>query len=167
MGERNEHIMPWMVIALVAASMTFAGEALAQEGSGTHRVTPMREVTVTGTVEAVRNDGLDGCELCEACADCRGVHVVLKTRSGRAEVHLAPAWFLERLGFAPAAGEELTISGTRMRLSRGHGVAAHEIHTGRATIRLRDEHGLPLWRRIVTDVQAGRLQAWPVACAID
>jgi hypothetical protein len=142
-----------MVIALVAASMALADAAGAQEGSDTRRFTPMREVTVSGIVEVVGDDGVDGCELCEACSDCRGVHVLLATRSGRVEVHLAPAWFLERLWF-PSPGEHVTVAGTRLRLSRGHGVAAHEVHAGRTTIRLRDEYGLPLWRRTAIDEPA-------------
>jgi hypothetical protein len=104
-------------------------------------------------IEQVQLNGLDGCELCEACEECGSVHVLLRTRSRRVEVHLAPAWYLARLEFTPAVGDEVRVIGTRTRVPKGRGLAAHEIHAGHIRIRLRDEHGLPLWRRVLTDAR--------------
>jgi hypothetical protein len=111
----------------------------------------LREVTVSGTVELIRDTGLEGCELCEACDECLATHVLLRTPTGRIEVHLAPSWFLDRFEFSPAIGETLSIAGTRARVPKGRGVAAHEVRTGRMVITLRDEHGLPLWRHVLTE----------------
>jgi hypothetical protein len=123
----------------------------AQADPHTHSFTPLPQETVSGTIELVRTDGTDDCELCEACEDCRAVHVLLRTRSGRVEVHLAPAWYLARLEFAPAVGDVVRITGSKARVAKGRGLAAHEIHIGHIGIRLRDEHGLALWRRLLTD----------------
>lgn len=130
--------MRWILIALVVTGIT----------------SPQEQVTVSGPVEIVREDGLAGCELCEACSDCRATHVVIRTRSSRVEVHLAPAWFLERLEFTPVPGDVAIVTGTRARMPKGSGMAAHEIQVGRNLIKLRDEQGLPLWRRILTDAQS-------------
>ena len=132
--------MRWVLIALVAASMAMSTS----------------EVTVSGTVEVVRDNGLEGCELCEACSDCLATHVLLRTRTGRIEVHLAPAWFLDRLEFAPSVGDAMSVTGTRARLPKGRGVAAHRVQIGESIVVLRDEHGLPLWRRILTDNNESR-----------
>jgi hypothetical protein len=140
-------------VALAAALLALYEPVSAQTESHTHRSTPLPLETASGAVARVRSDGLDGCDLCEACEDCRSVHILLRTRSGHVEVHLAPAWYLARLEFTPAVGDEIRVVGSRARVPKGHGLAAHEIHAGRTVIRLRDEHGLPLWRRMLTDAR--------------
>jgi hypothetical protein len=145
--------MRWILIGWVVCCVAPAATARAQAGHHTRDSTPLPAVTLSGTVQAVREGGLEGCEICEACSDCRGTHVLLRTRSGRIEVHLAPAWFLDRIGFAPAAGDLMHVTGTRVRLPKGRGVAAHEVQVGNVLVRLRDEQGLPLWRRMLTDTR--------------
>lgn len=145
--------MRLILIALVTAGMASVQPARAQTGSHTHGFTPLPEVTVTGTVELVRDNGLEGCELCEACSDCGAVHVLLRTRTGRMEVHLAPVWFLARLDCAPATGDVMSVIGSRTHVPKGRGIAARGVHVGRTVFTLRDEHGLPLWRHTLTDTR--------------
>jgi hypothetical protein len=143
--------MGWIFGALLAALVASHAPVSAQAESHTHSFTPLPQETVSGTIELVRTDGLDGCELCEACGDCRAVHLLLRTRSGRVEVHLAPAWYLAHLEFTLAVGDVVRITGSKARMPKGRALAAHEIHSGQIGIRLRDEHGLALWRRLLTD----------------
>jgi hypothetical protein len=145
--------MRTIFIALIALWVAASSPGLAQEKSGPHTAGEAADVTVIGTIEVVPENGLAGCQLCEACSDCRAMHLVLRTRSGRVDVHLAPAWFLARLEFTASLGDVVTVIGSRTRLPKGRGVAAHEVHSGNTVFRLRDEHGLPLWRRMLTDAR--------------
>jgi hypothetical protein len=111
--------------------------------------------TIDGTIDELRPDGFEGCSLCQACEDCRAVHVVLRTEWRRVEVHLAPAWYLALLDYGPAVGDEVRVTGDRVRMPKGHGLAAHEVVSGLTRIKLRDEHGLPLWRRMLTEARGG------------
>jgi hypothetical protein len=143
--------MGWIFGALIVAVVASHEPVCVQTEPHAHSFTPVSQETVSGTIELVRTDGLDACELCEACEDCRGVHVLLRTRSGRVEVHLAPAWYLARLEFTPAVGDVVRITGSKAHMPKGRGLTAHEIHAGNVGIKLRDEHGLPLWWRILTN----------------
>jgi hypothetical protein len=136
-------------------SVVCLGVLLATGAAG-QGVPAAKEETVTGTVESVHQDGLEGCELCDACSDCAATHVSLRTRSRRIEVHLAPAWFLDALELAPTIGEELTVTGARVRLPKARGLAAREVRLRNIVFRLRDEHGLPLWRRSLTNDESGQ-----------
>jgi hypothetical protein len=145
--------MRWIFAALIVAGVTSPGSVRAQMEPHTHAFSPLAQVTVNGTVELVRAEGLDGCELCDACGDCRAVHIVVRTRSSHTDVHLAPAWYLARLEFAPSPGDIVRVIGSRARLPKGRGLSAHEVHIGSVGLKLRDEHGLPLWRRMLTDAR--------------
>jgi hypothetical protein len=108
-------------------------------------------VTVTGIVESISETGLVGCEACDACSDCSGTHLVLRTRTSHYDVHLAPPWFLELHGFVFSAGDTITVVGTRIRSPIWRGLSARQVTRDRTVMTFRDEHGLPLWRRMTTD----------------
>jgi hypothetical protein len=80
--------------------------------------------------------------------------VVVRSDGHRIEVHLAPEWFLARVELALSAGDAVRIVGSHMHLATGRGLVAHQVHVDRAVFRLRDEYGLPLWRRLLTDTSA-------------
>lgn len=109
------------------------------------------EVTVTGVVESVSDTGLLGCESCDACDDCAGTHVVVRTRTSHYEVHLAPAWFLKLRGFIFNRGDTITVVGNLIRSPNWRGLTARQVTKDGVVMMFRDEHGLPLWRRIMTN----------------
>jgi hypothetical protein len=139
------------IVIMAGAVLLGTVPASAQTSGHTHHFKPLPEVTVAGTVEGIRNTGCDGCEACEACSDCCGVHLTLRTASALLEVHLAPAWFLERQRFHFAPGDEITVTGTRITLPKGHAVVAREVTREGVVMKLRDEHNLPLWRALLTE----------------
>jgi hypothetical protein len=137
-----------VLLALLVLVMGSVGRA--QSGFQTPAFAPFPETTIDGVVERIEEAGSDACEACQACADCTGVHLVLRKGSARIDVHLAPAWFLDRSGFALAPGEQVSVTGTRITIRRQRGIVARELRRGREVMRFRDERGLPLWRRELT-----------------
>lgn len=130
--------------------------ALAQPGFRTPAFAPFPETTIDGVVERIDEAGSDACEACQACYECAGAHLVLRKGSARIEVHLAPAWFLDRCGFVFEAGDQVSVTGTKITIRRQRGIVAREVRRGGEVMRFRDEYGLPLWRRELTDLDLRR-----------
>jgi hypothetical protein len=139
-----------MIVLAVLVTAATTGRA-GQSGAQPHRAKDFPEVTITGVVESFSDTGLVGCESCDACDDCAGSHVVVRTRTAHYEVHLAPAWFLELHGFVFNPGDTITVAGNRIRSPIWRGITARTVTRDGVVMRFRDEHGLPLWRRIPTD----------------
>lgn len=143
--------MRLMLYALIAFALGLSAPLAAQIDSHTHAFTPLPETTVRGVVERVVDAGSLRCELCQACSDCRGTHLVLRKGGGWIDVHLAPPWFLERSGFVFFPGDVVSVTGNRIAIGDEHGIAACEVRRDGVVMKFRDEHGLPLWRRELTD----------------
>ena len=72
------------------------------------------------------------------------VEVRVKTASGKILVRLAPAGFLHEQGFRPREGDEVRVTGFRVRGPDGPMLVATELESGGRSIRLRDARGRPL-----------------------
>lgn len=136
-------------VVVLSCGLLWASDT--QTGSHTHSVKPFHEITVSGVIQLVVDEGSPACEMCQACSDCAGTHLVLDVRGKRTEIHLAPRWFLDRSGFDFSPGDVVSVTGTRITIQREHGIAAHEVRRGDVVMKFRDEHGLPLWRRALTN----------------
>ena len=137
--------------ALAVLSCSFLPAGDMQTGPPAQSVRPFHEITVSGVIQLVVDDGSPACEICQACSDCAGTHLVLDVRGRRTDIHLAPRWFLDRSGFDFSPGDVVSVTGTRITIQREHGIAAREVRRGDVVMKLRDEHGLPLWRRALTN----------------
>lgn len=114
------------LVLVAAGSLLLCGEAPQPRG---YDVT--KEVTVTGTVETVKETGWRG----------RGLHVTLKNAEVTTEVHLGPKTFLEKEGLRLAKGDTIGVTGAKMQ---GAVIARTVTHAGKTYI-LRDEKGFPRW----------------------
>jgi hypothetical protein len=75
-----------------------------------------------------------------------GIGLKLKTTSGELVIHLGPQWYLDRQGgTAIAAGDTVEITGVKALRHRGEVFIAAEVRKGTNVLKLRDEHGVPLW----------------------
>jgi hypothetical protein len=75
----------------------------------------------------------------------RGVHLTVETSGGPVAVHVGPQWYLQGKGVTFAAGEQVTISGSWVSLSRGPALVATEVRRGESVLRLRASDGTPAW----------------------
>lgn len=74
-----------------------------------------------------------------------GVHLTLKTDKGSIDVHLGPAWYIERQDTKIAAGDKIQVKGSRITYQGKPAIIAAEIHKGDELLVLRDANGIPMW----------------------
>jgi hypothetical protein len=131
-------------VALAALAMLCLGSPVAAQAPPSAPMSAPRydtatETTLTGTVEAVTQvTGRHG---------WHGTHLTLKTEKETVDVHVGPSWFLDHKHFALAKGDEVEVSGSRVKYSDGEALIAREIKKGDQILVLRNAQGLPLWSR--------------------
>ncbi len=98
------------------------------------------ETTVSGTVEAVNQvTGRRG---------WNGTHVQLKTAEGSSmDVHVGPSWFLSKNKFSLAQGDQIQVTGSKVRFNDADALLARTIKKGDSELTLRNAQGFPAWSR--------------------
>jgi hypothetical protein len=75
----------------------------------------------------------------------QGLHLTVDTSDGPVSVHMGPRWYLQRRGVTFAAGERVTITGSRLSSGSGARLVATEVRRGESVFRLRASDGDPAW----------------------
>ena len=146
------------VAMVMVLCLALAGPALAQTGPGgmgTGRgmgmgagmgprlYNPQTVTTVTGQVEKLEDlPSMGG-------GGGRGMQyrgVTLKTGQGSLMVHLGPAWYLDEKKFTVKVGDTVEATGSKVTLNNQPALIAREVKVNGATLKLRDDQGLPVWR---------------------
>ncbi len=100
---------------------------------------PASEVTLTGTIEEVReHPGMRG---------GTGIHLALRTDQELLEVHLGPAAFLVSQDISLAPGDRVEVKGSRIQYENVDALLAREVKKGEKILTLRNERGQPVWAR--------------------
>lgn len=105
---------------------------------GMPRYDPATEMTLTGTVEEVKDHAHSGGRQV-------GIHLSVKSASGVFDVHLGPASFLKKEGAAYTKGDVVEVIGSKVPYEGGEAVIAREIKKGDKTLVLRNKRGIPQW----------------------
>ena len=105
---------------------------------------PGTETTVKGTVEHVRTAFLPGGG---ASAQSQGestgpLYLDLNSDSGKFAVFLGPAWFAESKGFKFAKGDQVEVTGSKVR---DDAIVAREVKKDDKVLTLRNAQGIPEW----------------------
>ncbi|HUA86833.1 MAG TPA: hypothetical protein VMB85_23410 [Bryobacteraceae bacterium] len=98
---------------------------------------PATAVAASGTVTAVR--------VVPVGQPLAGVHVMLKTKANTVDVYLAPKDFMNFLKTNFAAGDEIDVTGSRVKSGTADVILAREVSDGVDVIELRDLYGAPAW----------------------
>lgn len=113
----------------------------AQRGGGyqkhTHIYDPKTEVTVKGSVEEVMQYPGKG--------SSTGTHLMLKASEGALDVHVGPSWFLSQQKIEFAKGNEIEVTGSKVKVNGKDSVIAREIKKDEKVITLRNAQGVPEW----------------------
>ena len=72
-------------------------------------------------------------------------HLVLKNGADALDVYLCPQTFLADMGFSFSKGDEIALTGSRIKLGEADLILAREVVKGSDTLVLRDEKGSPVW----------------------
>jgi hypothetical protein len=132
---------PGILLIAIAISTLSVASALAQRGMGQgagRMYDPATETTVKGTVEEVKQiPGQRG--------GASGAHLIVKTDKETLEVHLGPTAFLEKEKFTFAKGDQIEVTGSKVKIGAADALLAREVKKGDKTLTLRNAQGIPVW----------------------
>jgi DNA/RNA endonuclease YhcR with UshA esterase domain len=130
------------VLMIAIAVLTLgAASALAQRGMGQgagRMYDTATETTVKGTVEEVK-------QVSGPRGGPGGTHLILKTDKETLEVHLGPTTFLEKEKFTFAKGDQIEVTGSKVKIGAADALLAREVKKGDKTLTLRNAQGIPAW----------------------
>jgi len=106
-------------------------------GKYTHIYDPKTEVTVKGTVEEVMQYPRK--------RNSTGTHLMLKASDGILDVHVGPSWFLSQQKIEFAKGNEIEVTGSKVKVDGKDALIAREIKKDGNVITLRNAQGVPEW----------------------
>lgn len=72
-------------------------------------------------------------------------HLVVKSGSETLDIYLCPKSFLDDMGATYAKGDEVTVTGSKIKQDSGDLILAREVVKGADTLLLRDDKGKPVW----------------------
>lgn len=76
-----------------------------------------------------------------------GVHLTLQTDKETIAVHLGPAWYSDNQTPKIETNDTITLTGSRVTLGGKPAIIAAQVKKGNEILKLRDENGIPMWRR--------------------
>ncbi|MGH9681644.1 MAG: hypothetical protein ACRD4Y_16990 [Candidatus Acidiferrales bacterium] len=100
---------------------------------------PATEVTLNGTIEAVKQ--------VKGPRGWAGTHLSLKTDTGTIDVHAGPSWFLARNKVSLQKGDEIEVTGSKVKFNGSDAVIVRELKKDGTTVTLRNAQGIPAWSR--------------------
>lgn len=72
-------------------------------------------------------------------------HLVVKSGSETLDIYLCPKSFLDDMGATYVKGDEVTVTGSKIKQDSGDVILAREVVKGTDTLLLRDDKGKPVW----------------------
>ena len=72
-------------------------------------------------------------------------HLLVKTGTDTVDVYLCPKSFLDDMGVSFSKGDEITLTGSKVRQGEADLILAREVVRGTDTLVLRDDKGNPVW----------------------
>jgi len=72
-------------------------------------------------------------------------HLLVKSGDDSIDIYLCPKSFLDDMGATFAKGDEITVTGSKIKQDGGDLVLAREVVKGTDTLMLRDDKGKPVW----------------------
>ena len=76
-----------------------------------------------------------------------GIHLILQTDKVTIPVHLGPGWHVEKQTPRIEPNDTVTVTGSRVTVSGKPAIIAAQVKKGNDILKLRDENGIPTWRR--------------------
>lgn len=73
------------------------------------------------------------------------IHLMLKSTDETVDISLCPKSFLADMGSSFAKGDEISLTGSKVKLENTSLVLAREVEKGNDKLLLRDDKGSPVW----------------------
>jgi hypothetical protein len=84
-------------------------------------------------------------KLPEKGSEKEGEHLMLKSGDSTVDVYLCPKAFLDDMGSNLAKGDEVSLTGSKVKQGDADLILAREVVKGSDTLVLRDDKGKPVW----------------------
>ena len=124
-----------IVVALAIAGVSSASSVVAQRNYDPK------------TVETLQGKVLSADKATRAQGRSHGVHLTLQTDKETVAVHLGPAWYIDKQTPKIEANDTITVTGSRATVDGKPAIIAAQVKKGNEILKLRDENGIPAWRR--------------------
>lgn len=121
-------------VAVAVAGLLGASNVVAQRNYD-----PKTVETVQGKVLSVEKTPSKGRDY--------GVHLTLQTEKETISVHLGPGWYIDKQTPKIEANDTISVTGSRVTLGGKPAIIAAQLKKGNEVLKLRDENGIPAWRR--------------------
>ena len=105
--------------------------------TGAPKYDPHTETKMKGTVEEVK--------LPPKGSEIEIAHLMVKNGTEIVDVYLCPESFLEEMGVGFSKGDEIAVTGSKVKQDGADLVLAREVVKGNDTLVLRDDKGSPVW----------------------
>ena len=122
---------------LVIVAIAFAGLLSGSNVVAQRNYNPKTVETVQGKVLSVEKMQQRG----------RGVHLMLQTDKETIAVHLGPSWYIDQQTPKIETNDTITVTGSRVTVDGKPAIIAVQVKKGDEILKLRDENGIPVWRR--------------------
>lgn len=125
-------------VVCLAAMFLLAPLVMAQKtAAGAPKYDVAKEVTIKGTLEEIKEVPNPKGQI--------GIYLMVKSGGDVLEVRLCPNSFFKEFEVAFNKGDQLTITGSKVRVDEKDVILAREIECGNNKIVLRDKQGVPVW----------------------
>lgn len=95
------------------------------------------EIKMKGTVQEFR--------LPAKGSEKESAHLMVKSGENTIDVYLCPKSFLDDMGSSIAKGDEVSLTGSKVKQDGADLMLAREVSKGNDTLVLRDDKGKPIW----------------------
>ena len=134
MLKRTPVALACLAAMLLVAPFLIAQKTTPEEGP---KYDVAKEVTIKGTVEEIKEVPNPKGQI--------GIYLMVKSGEAVVEVRLCPNSFLKEFAVVFNKGDQLTISGSKVKVGETEVVLAREIEMGNNKLVLRDKSGAPVW----------------------
>ncbi len=129
------------VLLLVFLAVVFGAPARAQK----NRTAPASPPKYDLKTEAKFKGTVADLQLPPKGSEKEIAHLVLKNGADAVDVYLCPQAFLADMGFSLSKGDEIALTGSKVKQGEADLILAREVVKGNDTLVLRDEKGSPVW----------------------
>ena len=128
-----------ITIPLVSLTLLLVGPLAAQKSPKptSPKYDLQTEAKIKGTIDEVK--------LPPKGSEKEIVHLLLKSGGESVDVYLCPKSFFDDMGMDFAKGDEISLTGAKVKQGEGEVFLAREVVKGNNTFALRDGKGQPVW----------------------
>ena len=137
MGRSVETNSSWGFWKVPTVALLCTLPLVAQKAETAPKYDVHTETKMKGTVEEVR--------LPPKGSEKEVAHVLVKNGADTSDVYLCPKSFLDDMGVSFAKGDEIALTGSKVKQGEADLLLAREVVKGTDTLVLRDDKGNPVW----------------------